>query len=180
VALNRFPTDHPDEIAAVRARCEGLGVPFAEADPYGTGGPGCTHLAELVIEHAEKVPDPFRPLYELDQTVVSKIEAVATSMYGAREVLLTKRAKNDLTRIRRLGLTHLPVCIAKTQSSLSDDPSLRGRPRDFPVTVQEVRLAAGAGFLVVLLGDIVRMPGLPKRPSALDIDLVDGRIVGLR
>jgi formate--tetrahydrofolate ligase len=156
-----------------------LGVPFAEADPFGTGGPGCTELAGLVVEHAEKTSDPFRPLYGLEQPVVEKIEAVATSMYGARDVLLSKRARSDLAHIKRLGLGKLPVCIAKTQSSLSDDPSLRGRPRDFSVTVQEVRIAAGAGFLVVLLGDIMRMPGLPRRPAALDIDVVGGEIVGL-
>jgi formate--tetrahydrofolate ligase len=101
-------------------------------------------------------------------------------MYGAKGITLSKRARSDLQRIRKLGLTGLPVCVAKTQSSLSDDPSLRGRPQGFSVTVQEVRLNAGAGFLVVLLGDIMRMPGLPARPNALDINVVDGKIVGLR
>ncbi|HHO49614.1 MAG TPA: formate--tetrahydrofolate ligase [Deltaproteobacteria bacterium] len=179
VALNRFPDDTPDEIAAIRARCEALGVPFAEADPFGGGGAGCTELARLVTQHAEPVSDPFRPLYGLEQPVIEKIEAVATSMYGASGVQLSARARKDLATIEGVGLSHLPVCLAKTQSSLSDDPSLRGRPRDFEVTVQGIRLAAGAGFLVVLLGDIVRMPGLPRRPAALDIELIDGVIHGL-
>lgn len=179
VALNRFPDDAPEEIAAIRARCEGLKVPFAEADPFGSGGAGCTELARLVKEHAEPVSDPFRPLYGLEQPIVEKIEAVATSMYGASGVRLSARARKDLKAAERAGLGQLPVCLAKTQSSLSDNPRLLGRPRDFEVTVQGIRLAAGAGFLVVLLGDIVRMPGLPRRPAALDIDLIDGEICGL-
>ena len=178
VALNRFTTDHPDEIAVVRARCEALGVPFSEADPFGTGGPGCTDLAELVVEHGRN-PAPLALLYQGEQPVIEKITAVAKTMYGASGVQLAGRARTDLARVKRLGLSGLPVCIAKTQSSLSDDSRLRGRPQDFDVTVREVRISAGAGFLVVMMGDIVRMPGLPKRPSALDIDLVDGEIVGL-
>ena len=163
VALNRFPSDSPAEIAVVAQRCAALGVPFAEADPFGGGGSGCTDLAELVLQHAEASSDPFRPLYALDQPIAAKIEAVATAMYGAEGIQLSKRARRDIARIEAMGLADLPVCMAKTQSSLSDDPSLRGRPRDFTVTVQELRPAAGAGFLVALLGNIVRMPGLPRR-----------------
>ena len=178
VALNRFPTDSQDEIALIRERCAALGIAFAEADPFGTGGPGCATLAELVRERASNSSATFTPLYELTDPVKAKVTAVATKMYGATGVNFTKRADNDLKRVNRLGLTQLPVCIAKTQSSLSDDPSRRGRPTDFDVTVQEIRISAGAGFLVVLLGDINRMPGLPKRPAALNFDLVDGEIVG--
>ena len=179
VALNRRPTDTAEEIQVVAERCRALGVPFAEADPFGTGGPGCATLAALVRDRAESVSDPFRPLYTLDQPVKDKIAAVATSIYGASDVQYTRRALNDLARVKRLGLDALPVCMAKTQSSLSDDPKKLGRPEDFTVTVQEVRLSVGAGFLVVLLGDITRMPGLPRRPAALDVDLVDGKVVGL-
>ncbi len=180
VALNRRPTDTPEEIAVVREHYAAKGVPMAEADPYGGGGEGCTRLAELVVEHAEREAPPLKTLYALDQTVMSKVEAIATRVYGAREVIWTKRARADLNRVKRLGLTGLPVCMAKTQSSLSDDPSLRNRPEGFAITVQDVRINAGAGFLVVVLGDILRMPGLPKRPNALDIDVRDGKIVGLR
>ena len=111
---------------------------------------------------------------------MEKVTAIATRIYGASSVVWTKRAKSDLARIKRLGLSNLPVCMAKTQSSLSDDASLRNRPEGFAVTVQDVRINAGAGFLVAILGDMLRMPGLPKRPNALDIDVQDGKIVGLR
>lgn len=178
VALNRFPTDTPEEIAAVRNRCEALGVAFSEADPFGGGGPGCADLARLVVERAGAGTPAHQPLYSNDQSVKEKITAVATKIYGARGVGFSQRAEKDLARIARLGLLELPVCMAKTQSSLSDDPSRLGRPTDFDVTVQEIRISAGAGFLVVLLGDISRMPGLPKRPAALDFDLIDNEIVG--
>jgi formate--tetrahydrofolate ligase len=180
VALNRRPTDAPEEIAVVREWCAGIGVPFAEADPYGAGGDGCTRLAELVVEHAEKESIPYTPLYQNNQSVIDKVKAVASKMYGAKDVVFSKRARNELAKIRKLGLTGLPICMAKTQSSLSDDPALRNRPTDFVVTVQDVRMNTGAGFLVVILGDILRMPGLPERPNAWDIDVRDGRIVGLR
>ncbi|MCA9491321.1 MAG: formate--tetrahydrofolate ligase [Myxococcales bacterium] len=180
VALNRRPTDTAEEIAVVRERFVGLGIPIAEADPYGSGGEGCTRLAELVVEHAERESIPYTPLYQLEQPVMEKVTAIATRIYGASSVVWTKRAKSDLARIKRLGLSNLPVCMAKTQSSLSDDASLRNRPEGFAVTVQDVRINAGAGFLVAILGDMLRMPGLPKRPNALDIDVQDGKIVGLR
>ncbi len=180
VALNRRPTDTADEIAVVRAWCAAQGVPFAEADPYGSGGEGCTALAELVLAHAETESIPYTPLYETHQSVIDKVKAVATRMYGAKDVVFSKRARNELAKIRKLGLTGLPICMAKTQSSLSDDPALRNRPTDFVVTVQDVRMNTGAGFLVVLLGDMMRMPGLPARPNAWDIDVRDGKIVGLR
>jgi formate--tetrahydrofolate ligase len=180
VALNRRVGDEQAEIALVQRWGAEAGVPVVEADPFGSGGPGCTALADAVVEVASGPPTPVRFLYDLDSPVPDKIEAIAKAMYGAKGITLSKRARSDLQRIRKLGLTGLPVCVAKTQSSLSDDPSLRGRPQGFSVTVQEVRLNAGAGFLVVLLGDIMRMPGLPARPNALDINVVDGKIVGLR
>jgi len=179
VALNRFASDTDEEIEVVRERCRALGVPFAVSDHFARGGEGSEELARTVIEHAEKTSKPFTPLYELEASVPEKICAVAKKMYGARDVYFTKSAEADLKTIRKLGYSDLPVCIAKTQSSLSDDPKLRGRPKDFEVTVEEIIINAGAGFLVVLTGNIIRMPGLPRRPRAEEIDLVDGKIVGV-
>ena len=143
----------------------------------GLGRAYALELARRVMEHAES--RPFEPMYQASDLPVAKINAVARAIYGADGVVLTPRARRDLARVRRLGLTHLPVCLAKTQSSLSDDPTQRGRPSGFEVTVRGVQVSAGAGFLVVLLGDIMRMPGLPRRPSALDVDVVDGEVVGI-
>jgi formate--tetrahydrofolate ligase len=179
VALNRFHHDDDDEIEVVRAFCKEQGVPFAVSDHFARGGEGAEDLPRLIVEHAGKDDSPFKPLYELDIDPVEKIRTVAREIYGARSVAFTKAASQDLKRIARLGFSDLPVCIAKTQSSLSDDPKLRGRPRDFEITVQRVQINSGAGFLVVLTGDILRMPGLPKDPQAARIDVVDGRITGL-
>ncbi len=179
VALNRFGSDSDEEIEVVRARCGELGVPFALSDHFARGGEGALELAQAVIDFAESEHKPFRPLYDLEATVPEKIFQVASKMYGARRVVLTKEAEKDLEDIRRLGFEKLPICIAKTQNSLSDDPKLRGRPLDFEVTVRELRVNSGAGFVVVLTGDILRMPGLPRKPLAESLDLVDGEIVGL-
>lgn len=138
------------------------------------------NLARALVANAEQVSSPYRPLYALEDGVVDKIRTVAQRMYGARDVVLTKRAARDLEDVKRLGYERLPICIAKTQSSLSDDPSLRGRPRDFDVTVQAIHISAGAGFLVVMTGEILRMPGLPKHPQAEQIDVRDGVIVGIK
>jgi formate--tetrahydrofolate ligase len=178
VALNRFSDDTAEEIEVVRRACGDLGVPFAVADHHARGGEGAVDLARLVIEHAEKNPHPYRPLYALDEPVPEKILTVARKMYGAKDVVFTKQAARDLRDVRRLGYESLPVCIAKTPSSLSDDPALRGRPDDFDVTVRGIQINAGAGFLVVLTGDVLRMPGLPRKPLAESLDLRDGEIVG--
>ena len=179
VALNRFAADTEEEIGAVRRGCERLGVPFAVSDPFARGGAGALDLARAVIAHAERRSRPFRPLYERSAPVEEKILAVARKMYGADRVLFAKAAERDLAEVARLGYPELPVCIAKTPASLSDDPGLPGRPRRFDLHVREIQIAAGAGFLVVLTGDILRMPGLPKRPLAEQLDLRDGEIVGL-
>ncbi|MBN2490059.1 MAG: formate--tetrahydrofolate ligase [Planctomycetes bacterium] len=179
VALNRFKTDTADEIAVVERSVEGLGVPFAVTDHFARGGAGAEELARVVMAHADGEPAPFHPLYDWSAPVEEKILTVARKMYGARDVTYTKTAQADLREIQRLGYAGLPVCIAKTQSSLSDDPNLPGRPRDFVVTVRHLQINAGAGFLVVLTGDIMRMPGLPKKPLAESLDLVDRQIVGL-
>jgi formate--tetrahydrofolate ligase len=179
VALNRFQADTPEEIAIVRRHCEQLGAAFAETTHFVDGGKGAAALAEAVVAHAESSSRPFRPLYDLTDSVPDKITAVAQKMYGAAEVEFTKRAARDLKEIERLGYAALPVCIAKTPSSLSDDPHLRGRPKDFEITVERILINSGAGLLVVLTGDILRMPGLPRRPRAHQIDLIDGKIIGL-
>ncbi|MDJ0868772.1 MAG: formate--tetrahydrofolate ligase, partial [Myxococcota bacterium] len=158
VALNRFGDDDEDEIEVVRARCAELGAPFAVSDHHERGGAGAEALARVLVEHAEAHATPFRPLYDLEQSVPEKILAVARTMYGARDVVFTRQAERDLRDVRRLGYEGLPVCVAKTPASLSDDPKLRGRPDDFEVTVRSVQINAGAGFLVVLTGDILRMP----------------------
>ena len=178
VALNRFGGDTEDEIDIVRRRCETLGVPFAVSDHHAKGGAGALELARTVVDHADDA-EPFAPLYELEDSVPDKILAVARRMYGASGVEFTRQAKRDLAEVERLGYANLPVCIAKTPASLSDDPVLRGRPDGFDVSVRAVQINAGAGFLVVLTGDILRMPGLPRTPLAEQIDLADGEIVGL-
>lgn len=179
VALNRFTTDTDAEIAIIRHRCVEHGVAFAETTHHADGGHGALNLARAVID---SVTDnkPFKPLYELHLSVLEKVRAVCKQMYGADDVAFTKAAEKDLKLVQQLGLNHLPICIAKAPSSLSDNPSLRGRPRDFEVTVRAIQINSGAGFLVILTGDILRMPGLPKRPSANKIRLLDnGVIVGL-
>lgn len=180
VALNHFAGDTADEIAVVEACCAELGVPFAVSRHFTEGGEGAEALARLVVEHAAGDENtPFHPLYDWADPVEQKILTVAQQMYGAREVVYLKSAKADLAEIERLGYDKMPVCIAKTPKSLSDDPKLPGRPRDFAVTVRNIQVNTGAGFLVVLTGDIMRMPGLPSRPLAKSLDLVEKQIVGL-
>jgi len=180
VALNRFDTDSDEEVAVVRAACEELGVPFAVADHFARGGDGATELAQLVVDHAEETSSPFQPLYELSDPFQRKMRQVARLMYGAGNVLYTRQAEKSLALYERLGYGELPLCVAKTPASLSDDPALHGRPTDFDITVRDVIVSAGAGFLVPLLGDILRMPGLGKKPAAHDVDLVDGEVVNLK
>jgi len=179
VALNRFASDTDEEIAIVRRACEALGTPFALSDVFARGGAGGVELAEAVVAHAERHSKPFCPLYDWSEPVETKMAKIARAMYGAREVTWSKVAGKDLAMIRRFGYEGLPLCVAKTQKSLSDDPTLLGRPEDFEIHVRGVILAAGAGYLVPLLGDMIRMPGLPARPQAERIDLVDGRVVGM-
>lgn len=179
VAINRHDTDAEEELAAVRERCAQLGVPCALAEPYQRGGEGCVPLARTVMAHAERTRRPFRPLYDWAEPPKEKILKVARSMYGARGVVYTREAERDLELVHRHGWDNLPVCLAKAPTSLSDDPKRVGRPADFEVTVRRIQVSAGAGFLVVLLGDILRMPGLPRVPLAERIDLRGGAIVGL-
>ena len=180
VAVNRFAEDSDEEIDIVLRHCGDLGVPAAVSDHHARGGEGAVELAKAVREHAETKQSPFRPLYDWSDSVPDKIGKVARKMYGARDVVFTAGAEKDLRTVEKHGYASLPVCIAKTPASLSDDPQKRGRPSDFEVTVRGIQINAGAGFLVVLTGDIMRMPGLPRTPLAESLDLLDGEIVGLR
>jgi len=180
VAVNRFHSDSDEEIARVKAFCAAQGVPVATSDHFAKGGEGALDLAKLVIEECGKEHKRFTPLYRWQDSMEDKVSAVAKKIYGAQSVVFTKQSKRAMREIQRLGYAELPVCIAKTQSSLSDDPKKLGRPTDFELTVRDLHINAGANFIVVMTGDILRMPGLPRRPSAEQIDVVDGRIVGLR
>ncbi len=180
VAINRFEADSEDELKVILARCADLGCPAVLTDHFMRGGEGAEALAQTLIEHVDQPAPPFQALYRSEHSVKEKIRRVACSAYGARDILLTKTAERDLRQVKRLGYDHLPICIAKTQSSLSDDPKRVGRPQEFDVTVRNVQINAGAGFLVILTGNIMRMPGLPRTPQAEKIDLVDGEITGLR
>jgi formate--tetrahydrofolate ligase len=179
VAINTFAADTAEEIAVVRERCEALGIAVAATDHHARGGEGAEELARVLLQHAEASTVRFRPLYDWSDGVKDKIAAVASTMYGASAVSYTKKAQRDLKEIESLGYAGLPVCIAKIPGSLSDDPKLRGRPRDFEITVRGLQVNAGAGFLIVLTGDIMRMPGLPRRPLAESIDVKKGQILGL-
>ncbi len=180
VALNLFTSDTEEEIRIVLERCRELGVRAVVADVWGKGGAGAEDLAKAVVEVVEEDEGKFKPLYEASWPVEKKIETVATEIYGAAGVEYSAKARLNLRRIERLGLNGLPVCIAKTQKSLSDNPRLIGRPEGFTITVREIEIAAGAGFLVPITGDIMRMPGLPAVPAAEGMDIDDrGEITGL-
>lgn len=176
VALNRFTSDTDEEIALIRQRCIEHNVSFAETTHHADGGKGAISLARAVMASVDK-NKPFTPLYQLDEPIIEKIRAVSKAMYGADDVAFSKQAEKDLKHVEKLKLTHLPICIAKAPSSLSDDPSLHGRPRDFEVTVRAIQINAGAGFLVVLTGNIMRMPGLPKVPAANNIKLLESGVI---
>ena len=180
VAINKFVTDSLDEIEAIKAHCLSIGIKVAMIDSWAQGGKGAIELAEKVVESVNNCPRCFNPLYDYKWTVEQKVEAIAKKMYGAGSVQFGVKAKKDLKLIDDLHLNELAICIAKTQKSLSDDPKLKGRPEGFVVKIREIEIAAGAGFLVPIAGDIMRMPGLPTKPSAELIDIDDdGNISGL-
>lgn len=180
VTLNHFVADTDAEVAYVKERCEKMGATFAVAKVWADGGEGGKALAEKVLETLETKESNFHVLYEDNLSIEEKINKVCKEIYGAGHVSFTAAAKKTLVQIEKLGFEHFPVCIAKTQYSLSDDPKVLGRPEGFEVTVKEIRISAGAGFIVALLGDVMTMPGLPKKPAALNIDIdADGNIVGL-
>jgi formate--tetrahydrofolate ligase len=179
VALNRFVNDTDEEIRIIHERVDAHGVSFAESRHFTEGGKGAQDLAREVMKTIGQ-NKPFTPLYDLSDTIFQKVHKVCKEMYGANDVAFSKDAEKDLSILTQLGLDKLPVCIAKAPSSLSDDPTLHGRPRDFQVTVRNIQVSAGAGFLVILTGNIMRMPGLPKRPKAEQVELLpDGTVIGV-
>ncbi len=181
VAINRFEGDEPEEIETVLKRCKELGVPAAVADIHARGGEGGVELAEAVVDTICKGCQlPLKPLYDYEWSPEKKIETIAKEIYGAEHVDYTPESKRDLKTVYKLGYDKLAVCMAKTPKSLSDNPALLGRPKDFIITVRKIEISAGAQFIVPLTGDILRMPGLPKKPSYLGIDLLpDGTIEGI-
>ena len=180
VAINKFVTDTQEELDFIKTYCEGKNIPVSIIDVWAKGGEGAEELARMVVNAAEDCCPNFLPLYPLTDSVEKKIETIAKKIYGAEAVDYTAKAKNHLAKIERLGLGNLAICMAKTQKSLSDNPELLGRPKDFVVTVREIEIAAGAGFLVPITGEIMRMPGLPEEPSSIRIDIDnEGNITGL-
>ncbi len=179
VAINRFGTDSDAELSFIEEYCRENGADFALSEVFGKGGDGGVELAKKVVEACEK-PSDFRPIYADDLTVKEKIDSIAKMIYGAAYVNYTTQAEKAIAEVQKLGADKLPVCIAKTQYSLSDDPTLLGAPKDFAITVRNVSLSNGAGFVVVYTGDIMTMPGLPKVPAAHSIDVnEEGKITGL-
>jgi len=178
VAINHFPSDTAQEVETLQKHCEAMGLKAVVSRGFAQGGKGCEQLAEVVRDRVAAREPHFRPLYDWNSPIEDKIRVIAKEMYGAQAVDYTARAKRDREQIEKLGFGRLPVCIAKTQQSLSDNPALLGRPKDFLVTVREIQIAAGAGFLIPITGEILRMPGLPREPLASKFDLSDdGEIV---
>lgn len=178
VAINRFDTDTDAELKVISDCCEELGSEFALSEVFAKGGEGGVELAEKVLLACEK-PSAFRLLYDVEDSIQQKVTTIAREIYGADEVVFTAAAQKQIAEIEGFGFGNLPICVAKTQYSLSDDAARLGRPQGFSITVREARLSAGAGFIVLLTGSVMTMPGLPKKPAALSIDVVDGKITGL-
>ena len=180
IAINRFSSDTDEEVKLIIDKAESLGISCAVADLWAKGGEGALELAEKVIAVAESEPPVFDPMYDWSWDVKKKIETLATKIYGAEHVDYSAQAKKDLKKIAELGLEQMPICIAKTQKSLSDNPALLGRPKDFIITVREIEIASGAGFLIPITGNIMRMPGLPAHPASENISIDNfGNITGL-
>lgn len=180
VAINAFPTDTAEEMAFIEQHCKEMGVRVALSEVFAKGGEGGKALAQQVLDVLAEGQSDYHPIYELDQPLTDKIRAIATTIYGAKDVNILPAAAKELANIEAMGYGSLPICMAKTQYSLSDDASLLGRPTDFTITVRTARLSAGAGFVVCETGAIMTMPGLPKKPAAENIDVEEtGKITGL-
>ncbi len=180
VAINRFPTDTEAELKLVSQLCAQMGVPWALSEVWAKGGEGGIALAEELLRILAEEKADFHPLYSVDLPIKQKITAIAREIYGADGVEFTKDALKEIKSLEANGFGNMPICMAKTQYSLSDDPSLLGRPSGFNITVREVKVSAGAGFVVAITGDIMTMPGLPKHPAACNMDITsDGIITGL-
>jgi len=180
IAINKFYSDSDEEIQVVMELAEKLNIKVSLSNGWAKGGEGALDLARNVIDAIEEGKSDFKPLYDWEDSVINKIEIIAKKIYGAAKVEFAQKARQDLKTISKLGLDGLPVCIAKTQKSLSDDPALLGRPEGFTLSVREIEIASGAGFLIPITGNMMRMPGLPAHPASekINIDL-EGNISGL-
>lgn len=179
VTLNSFTTDTQEEIDFIREKCESIGVHFALSEVWAKGGEGGIELANKVLE-ALKEPSDFKFLYDEKLSIEEKLNIISKEIYGADSVKILHKAKSEIAQIEKIGLDKMPICIAKTPASLSDNPNLLGRPSGFDITIKEVRVSAGAGFIVALAGDVMVMPGLPKVPAAENLDIDEnGNIIGL-
>ena len=179
VTLNSFTTDTQEEIDFIREKCESIGVHFALSEVWAKGGEGGIELANKVLE-ALKEPSDFKFLYDEKLSIEEKLNIISKEIYGADSVKILPKAKSEIAQIEKIGLDKMPICIAKTPASLSDNPNLLGRPSGFDITIKEVRVSAGAGFIVALAGDVKVMPGLPKVPAAENLDIDEnGNIIGL-
>jgi len=180
VSINACSDDTDAEKELIYAHCKKMGVPVALSHGWADGGKGCTELAEKVVAAAESCSQAFKPTYSLEESPLAKIEKICKTIYGAKGVVLTALAKRQLKRFEDLGFGDLPICMAKTQKSLSDNDKLIGRPEDFEIAIREFEIATGAGFIIPIAGNMLRMPGLPVRPSAENISIdKDGVIAGL-
>ncbi|MFS1519057.1 formate--tetrahydrofolate ligase [Bacillus sp. SCS-151] len=180
VSVNKFVTDSDEEINSLIAWCNDQNYPVSLTEVWEKGGQGGVDLAGKLLDVMESTNNQFSPLYDLNDSIVEKINTIATQVYGAEKVEFTSKAKKQITQFEQLGWDQLPVCIAKTQYSLSDDPTKAGRPKDFTITVRELKPSIGAGFIVALTGNMMTMPGLPTNPAALNMDVdEDGNAVGL-
>ena len=180
VAINAFPTDTKAELDLLREICEAKGVKVALSEVWAKGADGGIELANGLVDLLENTESHYKPIYDLDLPIEEKIKTIAREIYGADDVIFTKKAKTNIKKLTELGLDKLPICIAKTQYSLSDDPTLLGRPTGFNIEINDLIPNTGSGFLVAISGDIMRMPGLPKVPAANNMDILeDGEIVGL-
>ena len=180
VALNVFDTDTEAEISVVEKMCANYDVICARSEVFAKGGEGGIELAKAVLDTLESKKSSYAPVYSLDMSIEDKIDTLVKEIYGGNGAVYSVKAKNQIKKLTQLGFDKLPICMAKTQYSLSDNPKLLGRPENFEITISEVRVSAGAGFVVVQTGDIMTMPGLPKKPAAENIDILEtGEIVGL-
>lgn len=180
VAFNKFPTDTDAELDFVIKKCEALGATAVVSEVWGKGGEGGEELARKVVEVVEKGEANFKPLYDVEDSIKAKIEKIAKEIYGADGVDFTSACSKTIANIEKMGFDKMPICMAKTQYSMTDDPTIAGRPRNFRITVRDIKVSRGAGFLVALTGEIMTMPGLPKVPAADSIDILpSGEIVGL-
>ena len=180
VAINRFLTDSDDEVKFIKDYCNNIGVKVALSDVWAKGGEGGLELADIVEDVLENEKSNFKPIYEVEKSIEEKVLTIAKELYGADGVQYSAAAKRQIKELEKFGLDRLPICMAKTQYSLSDNPALLGRPNGFDINVKEVKVSNGAGFIVVLTGDVMTMPGLPKVPAANKMDILEnGEIVGL-